>query len=96
MASITIRNLDDALKAKLRIRAARLGRSMEEEVRVILKDVLAQEDTPKSLGESIHQRFANIGGFDLPSIEKEPIRDRNLFESGGSGIRKVSLIAATN
>jgi antitoxin FitA len=96
MASITIRNLDDALKAKLRIRAARLGRSMEEEVRVILKDVLAQEDTPKSLGESIHQRFANIGGFDLPSIEKEPIRDRNLFECGGSGIRKVSLIAATN
>ena len=66
MASITIRNLDDALKAKLRIRAARLGRSMEEEVRVILKDALAQEDTPKSLGESIHRRFANLGGFYLP------------------------------
>lgn len=80
MANITIRNLDDALKAKLRIRAARLGRSMEEEVRVILKNVLAQEDTPKSLGESIHQRFANLGGFDLPSIEREPIRDRPLFE----------------
>jgi len=81
MASITIRNLDDALKAKLRIRAARLGRSMEEEVRVILKDALAQEDTPKSLGESIHRRFANLGGFDLPSIEREPIRDRPLFEN---------------
>ena len=81
MASITIRNLDDALKAKLRIRAARLGRSMEEEVRVILKDALAQEDTPKSLGESIHRRFANLGGFDLPSIEREPIRDRPLFQN---------------
>ena len=80
MASITIRNLDDALKVKLRIRAARLGRSMEEEVRVILKDVLNQEDVLKSLGESIHQRFADLGGFDLPSIEREPIRDRNLFE----------------
>ena len=80
MANITIRNLDDALKAKLRIRAARLGRSMEEEVRVILKNVLAQEDNPKSLGESIHQRFVNLGGFDLPSIEREPIRDRPLFD----------------
>ena len=80
MANITIRNLDDALKAKLRVRAARLGRSMEEEVRMILKNVLTQEDTPKSLGESIHQRFANLGGFDLPPIEREPIRDRNLFE----------------
>ena len=80
MASITIRNLDDVLKAKLRIRAARLGRSMEEEVRVILKNVLSQEDNSKSLGESIHQRFANLGGFDLPSIERELIRDRSLFE----------------
>lgn len=80
MANITIRNLDDALKAKLRVRAARLGRSMEEEVRVILKNVLAQEDFPKSLGESIHQRFADLGGFEMPSIEREPIRDRNFFE----------------
>ena len=80
MASITIRNLDDALKAKLRIRAARLGRSMEEEVRVILKTVLTEEDKLKSLGKSIHQRFADLGGFEMPSIEREPIRDRNLFE----------------
>lgn len=96
MANITIRNLDDTLKTKLKIRAARLGRSMEEEVRVILKNVLSEEDTPKSLGESIHQRFANLGGFDLPPIEREPIRDRNLFECGGSGICKVSFIEETN
>jgi hypothetical protein len=53
---------------------------MEEELRVILKNVLSQEDAPKSLGESIHQRFAHLGGFDLPSTEREPIRDRPLFE----------------
>ncbi len=76
MANITIRNLDNALKAKLRVRAARLGRSMEEEVRVILKAVLAEEDVPRNLGESIHQRFADLGGFDLPAIVREPIRDR--------------------
>ncbi len=81
MANITIRNLDDALKAKLRVRAARLGRSMEEEVRVILRSVLTEEEVTLSLGESIHQRFANLGGFDLPSIEREPIRDRPLFDA---------------
>lgn len=80
MANITIRNLDDALKAKLRVRAARLGRSMEEEVRVILRSVLAEEDVPRSLGQSIHQRFAGLGGFDLPEIVREPIRDRALFD----------------
>lgn len=37
MASITIRNLDDYLKAQLRIVAARHGRSMEEEVRFIIR-----------------------------------------------------------
>ena len=53
---------------------------MEEEVRVILKTVLTEEDKLKSLGKSIHQRFADLGGFEMPSIEREPIRDRNLFE----------------
>ena len=80
MASITVRNLDDALKAKLRVRAARLGRSMEEEVRVILQSVLAEEDTQQNLGEIIHQRFVALGGFDLPPIAREEIRDRPVFE----------------
>src|ERR1700712_4582016 len=38
MASLTIRKLDDAIKAELRLRAARNGRSVEDEVRVILRD----------------------------------------------------------
>ncbi len=79
MANITIRNLDDSLKSKLRIRAARLGRSMEEEVRVILKSVLMEEDFSPSLGESIHQRFADLGGLDLSVTTREQIRDRPLF-----------------
>ena len=33
MASITVRNLDDELKQRLRVRAAQHGHSMEEEVR---------------------------------------------------------------
>jgi plasmid stability protein len=80
MANITIRNLDDGLKAKLRVRAARLGRSMEEEVRVILRTVLTDEEAPKNLGLSIHQRFSSLGGVDLPEVARESIRDRPLFD----------------
>jgi phosphopantothenoylcysteine decarboxylase/phosphopantothenate--cysteine ligase len=37
MASLTVRQLDDTLKKLLRLRAARNGRSMEDEIRVILR-----------------------------------------------------------
>ena len=46
MASITIRNLDDHLKARLRVRAAHHGRSMEEEARHILRATLTEERQP--------------------------------------------------
>lgn len=44
MASLTIRNIDDEVKARLRLRAARHGRSMEEEARVILKRATGEAD----------------------------------------------------
>jgi plasmid stability protein len=65
MASITIRNLDESVKARLRIAAARHGCSMEEEVRQILRRTLITEDGSKSLGTKIHQRFGKLGGIDL-------------------------------
>jgi plasmid stability protein len=46
MSSITIRNLDDKLKASLRLRPARHGLSIEQEVRNILQNTLAAEDGP--------------------------------------------------
>src|SRR5208282_954003 len=42
MASLTVRQLDDKLKALLRLRAARNGRSMEDEIRVILRQAAQQ------------------------------------------------------
>jgi len=63
MASITIRNIDDELKASLRLQAARHGSSMEEEVRRILRQALNRET--KGLGSKIHQRFSTVGGIDL-------------------------------
>ncbi len=77
MASITIRNLDEHLKSQLRVRAAQHGRSMEEEARDILRTALAIEQTTpqKNLAKAIHQRFAALGGVDLPAITRDPMRE---------------------
>ena len=75
MASITIRNLDDALKRRLRIRAAEHGRSLEEEVREILRQAVGKVAPPKDLGRAIHARFAALGGVELELPERGPIRE---------------------
>lgn len=70
MASITIRNLDEGIKARLRQQAARHGCSMEEEARQILRRSVIPEEETGSLVQRIHQRFAR---FDLDSL---PIPER--------------------
>ncbi len=66
MAMLTIRSIEEDLKQRLRIRAARAGRSMEEEARCILREVLADGDEPDGLGSRIHARvIASTGGVDL-------------------------------
>lgn len=69
MASITIRNLDDGLKARLRLQAARHGRSMEEEARVILRLAVNPSPMPLSsadgVGSRIRAHFADLGGVEL-------------------------------
>jgi antitoxin FitA len=61
MASITIRNLDEELKTRLRLRAARHGHSMEEEVRGILRQILnASAEAPPPLAQRIQARFASV------------------------------------
>jgi plasmid stability protein len=74
MASITIRNLDDAVKQRLRLRAAEHGRSMEEEARDILRRAVGRAPAAADLGAAIHRRFAAIGGveLDLPPREAMP------------------------
>jgi plasmid stability protein len=66
MASITIRNLDESIKARLRVRAAHHKRSMEDEALKILRTALADETaTERSLADAIHKRFRAIGGADV-------------------------------
>ena len=75
MASMTIRNLDDGIKRRLRIRAAEHGKSMEEEAREILRSALSEVDAPSSsLTSTIHRRFVEVGGVDLELPEREPVR----------------------
>jgi antitoxin FitA len=82
MASITIRNLDQTIKARLRLRAARHDRSMEEEAREILRMALSEEPGPTcDLATAIRRRVASFGGVDLPAVEREPIRESPAFAS---------------
>ena len=81
MASITVRNLDDGLKRRLRIRAAENGRSMEQEVRDILRVVLEEEEAPvRNLGTAIHELFKPLGGVDLELPHREQMREPPRFD----------------
>jgi antitoxin FitA len=76
VATMTIRDLDDQTKERLRVRAARRRRSMEEEVRHILREAVAQEDAvPLDLADSIGRRFRSLGGVALELPEREAIRE---------------------
>lgn len=76
MATMTIRNLDDRLKARLRVRAAQHGRSMEDEARDILRTALSVESArTASLVESIRSRIAPLGGVELEPLLREAIRE---------------------
>lgn len=77
MASITIRNLDDNIKAKLRIQAAQHGLSMEQEAREILRNSLDKPaNSEGTFLERIRSRFAgyNIEQLQIPAREagREP------------------------
>ena len=66
MAMLTIRNLDDEVKGRLRVRAAKHGCSMEEEARQILRQALAGKTPEKGLASRIHQRvMETTGGMEL-------------------------------
>ncbi len=80
MASITIRNLDDGVKTRLRVRAAENGRSMEEEVRVILREAVGCKAVSQDLVSIIRAYFGPSNGVDLELPPREPMRDPPRFD----------------
>jgi plasmid stability protein len=82
MATLTIRKVDPEVQKRLRVRAAENGRSMEAELRQILKDAVGgatgakrqEEESGLSLAEAIRRRFAPFGGVDdLVLPPREPM-----------------------
>ena len=75
MATLTIRNLDAALKERLRVRAALHGHSMEAEVRAILTDAVREPADSAGLFTAVLDRFGVLGGVELELPERtEPAR----------------------
>jgi plasmid stability protein len=74
MATLTIRQLDEKTKTRLRVRAAHHGRSMEEEAREILRSALTSSPPQRNLAEAIHRRFTRLGGFELDLPRRDAIR----------------------
>jgi antitoxin FitA len=75
MSAVSIRNLDDQVKERLRLRAARHGRSMEAEMRVILTEAVREPGDEESLVSALMDRFAELGGVEL-DIPARAIRPR--------------------
>jgi antitoxin FitA len=76
MASMTIRNLDEKLKARLRMQAAKHGRSMEDEARDILRSALSTASVrTATLAKSIRRRIEQLGGVELQIAPREPMRE---------------------
>ena len=76
MASLSIRNLDETTKKRLRVRAAENGRSMEAEARTILRAAVSNGPVPEdNLYDAIRRIVEPIGGVELELPPREPLRD---------------------
>ena len=80
MASITIRNLDDEVKSRLRVRAASAGRSMEEEARLILGKAVGGEPEACDLASIIRSYFGPTNGVDLELPPRGLAREPPTFD----------------
>ncbi len=74
MASITIRNIDETLKSKLRLQSAQHGCSMEAEVRNILRRALLPSAAAADFADRVHQRFVGLNADSLPIPSRQDVR----------------------
>ncbi|XVU28753.1 FitA-like ribbon-helix-helix domain-containing protein [Actinoplanes sp. CA-054009] len=91
MAALSIRDLDDSVKEKLRLRAVRHGRSMEAEIRLILTAAATEEEPRNDLFSALTERFAQLGGVDLDL----PARDTPPRPACSNGSERPPALACT-
>ncbi len=74
MSAVSIRHLDDRVKERLRLRAARHGRSMEAEMRAILTAAVREPGEDTGLFPALLDRFGQLGGveLDIPARSARP------------------------
>ena len=75
MAALSIRNLDEAVQQRLKVRAAQHGRSMEAEARTILSQTLTAPASEVNLAAAIHRRFESFGVESLPIPPRQAVRN---------------------
>ncbi len=76
LANITIRNLDDNVKSRLRVRAAEHYCSIEEEVHIILHDAVNEGRAgPRDLAQFTRECFAPLGGVELELPPRGSMRE---------------------
>ncbi len=75
MAQLVVRNIEEQVKAGLQRRARRHGRSMEQEVREILRNAAHDEEPVRGLGTAISSLFSQGGlASDIPELRGQPIQ----------------------
>ena len=74
MAAVSIRNLDETVRERLRVRAAANGRSMEAEMRAILVEAVCEPGDKEGLLEALRSRFKELGGVELPAPPRPAAR----------------------
>ncbi|MEN8444096.1 MAG: plasmid stability protein [Cyanobacteria bacterium J06555_13] len=88
MTTITLKFIEPQLAQRLQQRANENGRTVEAEIATILSSVLipkkaedniAKEEDEVDLATAIKRRFESVGGFDLPEIPRDPIRQPPSF-----------------
>ncbi len=70
MAALSIRDLDDEVRERLRVRAAQHGRSTEAEIRAILTDAVGVATESTGLAQALLGRFGELGGVDLDLLPR--------------------------
>jgi plasmid stability protein len=84
MSNLTIRNLDDGLKRRLRDRAAEQKRSMEEEAREILRCALSQQPVIKAnLADAIREIICDLRAASCHSTVPRPVSSPKLRRAAG-------------